>query len=120
MVLDAQLRLLLVHQPAQDRWSLPGGGIAFGEHPIDALKRELHEETGCQVDSAQLVGTHDNVYDAGDHIQRHGVRLLFLTTITGTPQPPEGSEIDRIGWYSPSQLPPNTTDWVCTAAAMVS
>ena len=30
-------------------WTLPGGGIDFGEHPRDAVVREVHEETGLEV-----------------------------------------------------------------------
>ena len=30
-------------------WTLPGGGIEFGEHPDDAVVREVHEETGLEL-----------------------------------------------------------------------
>ena len=30
-------------------WTLPGGGIDFGEHPADAVVREVHEETGLRL-----------------------------------------------------------------------
>jgi len=32
-----------------ERWTLPGGGIDFGEHPRDAVVREVYEETGLHV-----------------------------------------------------------------------
>ena len=39
VIQDARGRLLLVHQQAPSRWSLPSGGVHFGESPIDALAR---------------------------------------------------------------------------------
>ncbi len=31
-----------------DKWQMPQGGVNAGENLIDAMKRELHEETGIQ------------------------------------------------------------------------
>ena len=36
-----------------EMWTLPGGGIDFGEHPDDAVVREVHEETGLDVRARQ-------------------------------------------------------------------
>ncbi|MDP5213898.1 NUDIX domain-containing protein [Pseudoalteromonas tunicata] len=40
--------ILLMYTHRYDDYSLPGGGVNQGESIIDALKRELHEETGAQ------------------------------------------------------------------------
>ena len=31
-----------------DKWQMPQGGVNAGENLVDAMKRELHEETGIQ------------------------------------------------------------------------
>lgn len=58
IVTDESDRILLCRiapgYPAEDLWTLPGGGVDHGEHPDDAVLRELSEETG-------LVGTREAV-----------------------------------------------------------
>ncbi len=56
LVLDADGRVLLFrgHDPARpdagEWWITPGGGLDEGESFADAARRELHEETGLEVD----------------------------------------------------------------------
>ena len=37
-----------------DQWQLPEGGIKFGEAPVQALKREMKEETNLILKGAKL------------------------------------------------------------------
>jgi 8-oxo-dGTP pyrophosphatase MutT (NUDIX family) len=54
------------------RWSLPGGGLARSEDPVEGVRRELREETGIQLakDLFQLAGT--EIYS------RHGHRFAYF------------------------------------------
>ncbi|MFD0483557.1 NUDIX hydrolase [Kineococcus sp. GCM10028916] len=51
VVADGSLLLtrLSTTTPSPGRWTLPGGGVDHGEHPIAAVVREVHEETGMDV-----------------------------------------------------------------------
>ncbi|MCC2280540.1 NUDIX domain-containing protein [Streptomyces sp. ET3-23] len=53
VIADTHDKVLLLHRPADDYlgglWELPSGGVDDGETLIDALEREVTEETGLTV-----------------------------------------------------------------------
>lgn len=46
--------------PFEGRWSIPGGGLDYGEALEDAVRREVREETGVEIDIIGLI----DVYEA--------------------------------------------------------
>lgn len=59
-----------------ERWTLPGGGLEFGEHPRAAVVREVYEETGLRAE----VGEHawiDSALITGSEEERHAVRIVY-------------------------------------------
>jgi 8-oxo-dGTP pyrophosphatase MutT (NUDIX family) len=61
ILLDEADRVLMVlghdvDNPARHWWFTPGGGIDPGESAVDAVVRELREETGLEVDPDEVVG----------------------------------------------------------------
>ena len=57
VILDARRRMLVLKRKgvADGAWQLPQGGIKAGEQPLDALYREIHEETGLERGDVQVV-----------------------------------------------------------------
>ena len=49
LVLDQENRICLVRHSYRDGWYLPGGGVKTGESLVDAMQRELREETGVEL-----------------------------------------------------------------------
>ena len=49
LVLDEENRICLVRHSYRDGWYLPGGGVKTGESLVDAMQRELREETGVEL-----------------------------------------------------------------------
>lgn len=68
------------------RWTLPGGGLAFGEDPAAGVLRELREETGLEGAVGELMGVRSAILEphqtkSGHRIQAVG--LLYRVTIIG-------------------------------------
>lgn len=49
------LLILKARGPYTGCWDLPGGGLEHGESPLEAVRRELAEETGLQALSLELL-----------------------------------------------------------------
>ena len=44
------------YEPSAGKWDLTGGFLDETEHPLDALVRELREETGLEIEPQEFVG----------------------------------------------------------------
>ena len=53
---NAEGRLFWGRRAGQEAWQFPQGGIRPDEHPLDAMYRELAEETGLRAEHVELVG----------------------------------------------------------------
>jgi 8-oxo-dGTP diphosphatase len=64
-------------EPYKDHWSLPGGGVEPGETLREAVRREVLEETGLEVDVGLVAG-----YREGFEPDHHVV-IAFHVSVTG-------------------------------------
>ena len=90
--------LLLKHRfRAGSGWGLPGGFLEAGEQPLEALKRELREEIGVEVETADIF--------ASRYFKKpRQVEVLFRCRITGVVKP-RTMEVERAEWFSIESLP---------------
>jgi 8-oxo-dGTP diphosphatase len=102
VVRDERGRVLLLRHTlrAGSGWGIPGGFIHAGEQPEEAVRRELREETGLDVDEVELafVRTLGHVRQV-EVIFRCAMRAAALEGRT------ESFEVDRAAWFDPAALP---------------
>ena len=104
---DAEGRLLVCRlapgYPSTGAWTLPGGGVEFGEHPDDAVIRELREETGLNgaIERIALVSSSTFPKPSSRPGPLHAVAILYRVRITGGSLTVEvGGSTDACEWMS--------------------
>jgi 8-oxo-dGTP diphosphatase len=98
---DARGRVLLGRRavdPGAGRWDLPGGFLHEGEHPVDALRREIREETALELETLEFLGFWVEPYDG-----RIVLCLAWTAHVNGAPR--AGDDLVELQWFERSELP---------------
>ena len=82
------------------RWTLPGGGLNFGEAPVEAMMREVNEETGLIVRSLGVAGV-DSILKKNEDHDFQGIRIIYHTELMGGTLTNElDGSTDLCAWWS--------------------
>ncbi|KUO42115.1 MAG: hypothetical protein APU95_03895 [Hadesarchaea archaeon YNP_N21] len=91
------------YEPGEGKWSIPGGLIELGERAEEAVKREVKEEIGLEVEVERLIDSADIIVREGERIKYHFVLLGFLCKPTSGNLKPN-QEVMDVGWFSSDEL----------------
>jgi ADP-ribose pyrophosphatase YjhB (NUDIX family) len=109
VVVDEEGRVLLARRAGEvfhGYWDLPGGFLDEGEHPLDALRRELREETGLDVEPADFLGIWIDRY--GDDEDANATLNLYWTARVLRGEPEAADDVSELAWFRADELPPRS------------
>jgi 8-oxo-dGTP diphosphatase len=82
-------------------WTLPGGGLDFGESPPVAVLRELTEETGLLGEVVELIDVFDRVVEQRDGARLHSIQIVYrVRSLGGQLRDEVGGSTDRCAWFN--------------------
>jgi ADP-ribose pyrophosphatase YjhB (NUDIX family) len=105
---DDRGRVLLARRanpPYRNYWDLPGGFLEEGEHPLEALRRELREETGLEIEPLEFLGVFMDRYGAEDAAPAT-LNLYWTARIVGG-ELEAADDVSELRWFSARELPWN-------------
>ncbi len=99
VITDARGRVLLLKHRFRPGigWGMPGGFMETGEQPEEALRRELREEVGLEVERLKVFATRA-------FKRPRQVEIVFTARAIGDPEQ-LNYEIQKAAWFSPNDLP---------------
>jgi ADP-ribose pyrophosphatase YjhB (NUDIX family) len=97
-------RILLVKEPGEGGWSLPGGWADVGESPSEAAARETLEESGYRVRAVRLLAAYDRDRHGHPPIPYHVYKLVFLCEIMDE-VPASNVDTDEVRFFIEKELP---------------
>src|SRR5262245_60906464 len=108
---DSAPRVLLIrrkHTPFAGAWALPGGFVDKDEPLETAVRRELREETGLEVDTWEQMHTFG---DPGRDPRGWTVSVAFVARVdAASVKPQPADDAAEVAWHPLDSLPPLAFD----------
>ena len=103
IVFDDDGRVLLVQRgrpPAEGLWSVPGGRVERGERLVNAVAREVLEETGLVVEVGPLAEVVERIGDGYHYVILDYVARAIGGTLTAGDDAKDARFVDDLGAYA--------------------
>jgi 8-oxo-dGTP diphosphatase len=112
-VLEHDGAVLFLWQPHREGWSLPGGLMGKHEEPADAVRREVAEEVGLDIDPGDAVTVR---VDAA----RQVIDVVFRVVLEERPELALATEARKAEWFTPEELAEGDSDTFGILAAIAT
>ncbi len=99
---DGALFLMRSHK-WRDRYVVPGGHIELGESMVQALRREVKEETGLDIHDVEFLCFQEFIYDEAFWKRRHFIFFDFVCQ-AGSTEAVLNSEAEEYRWVRPDEV----------------
>lgn len=112
LIVNSKNETLLIKRTSKSQneagfWSKPGGTVEFNEKVEDAIKREIKEELGVNIELTKPLGFTNHILNSEN---QHWVAIHYLAKIiNGEPHIMEPDKIEEIKWFNFDHLPNNLT-----------
>jgi 8-oxo-dGTP pyrophosphatase MutT (NUDIX family) len=108
LIVNGKGELLFQRRGDTEQWCLPGGAMELDETPLQALSREVEEETRLKVLEAEPLGLYCGPdqrfsYPNGDEVQCFALACI-VRQWEGQPRP-DGVEGTELRFFPPDQPP---------------
>jgi|SRR3989344_1898863 len=111
-ILERDGKILLVREaqrkgPDHGKWNHPAGWIDVGENPVDAVKREVEEESGFAFAPTHLLGVYSLVRQDIEKEMNgtpHAIKLIFVGNISKTPNGNLHDDVSETKWFAPEEI----------------
>jgi len=119
VICDPAGRVLLCRQSQGHKlWGLPGGKVRNGESPINAVIRDILEETGTETEIVDLVGIYQLTGDGcGPDLPDVLIHVFRGRVTNGDVAVNAPGRISRVAWHDPEALPEPVTVTALAAVA---
>jgi ADP-ribose pyrophosphatase YjhB (NUDIX family) len=105
LVRDREGRILLARRagdPGAGLWDLLGGFLDEGEDPLAALRRELREETGLEIEPGEFLGSIPDRYGEDGPWTVN----FYWEASLGEGKPRPADDVAELAWFPADRLPP--------------
>ncbi|HVW11922.1 MAG TPA: NUDIX hydrolase [Bryobacteraceae bacterium] len=100
-------RILLVErgrEPLKGYWSLPGGAVETGERLEDALRREIREETGLEIEVVHLIEIFERIMPGENgRTEYHYILMDYICHPAGGVLA-AADDANRVEWFTEDEV----------------